>query len=104
MSQANLLVAGGAKPGNDQIAMLIEQEEPVAVRDQKRVGPAFFARACGRLKGLPQPISRVGLEPAQLPIAADAVDIVAFEKRSADDAVQTVGELGLLALGFPLPN
>src|SRR5438876_10796476 len=45
---ADLLVALGAQPGDDQITLLVDQEEAVAILDEKDVAGVGFLAVVGR--------------------------------------------------------
>src|ERR1017187_7686397 len=99
---ADLLVALGSEPGDDQITLFIEQEKTVLILDNEGVGPArFLAVGGGGAEGFPKPLSAGGLEAAQLAVAANAVDISVLQERRAQGAVQSVGILFAHALALP---
>src|SRR5207244_1444730 len=56
------------------------------------------------LMGRPNPLARVGLETAQLAIAAHAVDVAVLDERRGYDAVQAVGFLRHFAGALAAPG
>jgi hypothetical protein len=52
---ADLLVAFGRQPGDDQITLLVEEEEAVLILDNEGIGPArFLAVGGGWRQGFPK--------------------------------------------------
>src|SRR5262249_3274808 len=65
--------------------------------------PAFFF-VRGGLERFPDAFAGVGLEAAQLAVAAHAVDVAVLDDRGRHDGVQAVGLVGKLALAFAAPK
>src|SRR5205807_1317571 len=68
---AEFLIARGRQVGDDQIAVLVGEEESISVRDDEGVGPPHRARiAAGGGERLPNLLTRLGLETAELAVGA----------------------------------
>src|SRR5262249_15871130 len=74
MGTVDLLVALRRKFRQDQVALVVEDHETVALWHEEGGAAVGLLAAGGRI-GLPKLLTRVGLEAAQLTIGADAVDV-----------------------------
>ena len=68
---------------------------------EKGVGPARLHSAASGREILPDPLAGVGSQAAQLPVAANAVDVVVLKKRCRHDAVQLFCVFFAGALALP---
>src|SRR5207249_285526 len=89
MRAADLFIALGTQLRDDEIALLIRQEKPIAVHDNEGRRPALLFAAGGN-KSLPYTLARIGFEAAELAIAARAVDVAVTDERRCDDTVQRI--------------
>src|SRR5207248_2743654 len=69
----DLLVPLRRQPGDDQVALVVEEEEAVALPHQERGRQEGLLPRRRGPEVLPHLLSGVGLETAQLPAPADAV-------------------------------
>src|SRR5437868_5355071 len=69
VSTAQLFIALRRKPGDDEVALFVEDKEAVFVLDQERVGPALLL-AARRLEGFPDAVA-FEIETTKLAVAAD---------------------------------
>ena len=102
MRPAEFLVTTRAEPGDNEVALFIRQKEHLAVLDKEGVGPAHWLAVGGGGKGFPEALARIGLETAQLAVAAHTVDVSVLQERGGDDRVQAIGFL--LAAAFAPPE
>src|ERR1041384_6852506 len=100
MRAADFFVTFGTELRDNEIAFFVGQKEAITIFDDERRGPAHFF-ATGRFKTFPDAFAGVGVEAAELAVAAHAVNVAAIEERRAHDAVQTVGVPFTLALAAP---
>src|SRR6516165_395911 len=93
---ADFLVFLWRQASNDQIASLVEEENPVPLGNQKGVAPAErFTH--NWFVSLPNAFAGVGFDAAQFAVAAHAIDMAVFDERSVHDTMESVGALGFFA-------
>ena len=101
----DLLITLRRQPGDEQVALLIEQKEAVALRRQEGVGPAhgFLPRPGGR-EVRPHALAVLHVQATQFAVAVHAIDAVALDERGGHDGVQFVRLVGLFSSPFAAPQ
>src|SRR5260221_1864702 len=98
---ADFFVAFRRETGQDQVAQIVAQEKAVGVRHEEGVRRQGWLAAGGG-QGLPDPLAGVGLQAAQFPHAAYAVDVAVLDDWGTHDGVQGLSEFaGAGALFVP---
>ena len=96
-----LHVAGRGELRDDQIAVVVVHEVAVAMLHDGGATPAGLR---GHLGAHPEPFARPRIQPSQLAVAADAIDMVADDERRGDHGVQPVGLVRKAVAARPLPE
>src|ERR1044071_2593058 len=101
MSAADFIVTLGREPGDNEISLLIEQEESVAVLYDESVAPADgFAIGRG-FERFPEARTGLGIEAAKLPVAAHAIDVTVLQEWRAHHGVEVSSILLARLLRLP---
>src|SRR5438477_11652623 len=101
MRSADFLVTFRAQPGDDQIALFVEEEKPVAVFHDEGIGPADRFAGSGCLEGFPNAFSSSCFQAAQLAVTANAINIIVLEKWCAHNGIKMRGILLARLFGPP---
>src|SRR5262249_16567069 len=103
---ADFFVSFRREPGDDEVALFIEQDRPVPLLHQESVFPTVFAFlvAAGGLERLPDPLAGLKPQTAHLAIATDTVDIPIPDEGRRHDDVQVRRLIWPFALALPFPN
>src|SRR5712691_1589702 len=86
---ADLLVAGGIRLHDDELAAIVVDEQPITVAHDEPRGPA--GPLLGHRLRFPQTLSGRRPQTPELAVAADAVDSITDDHRRRDRRVQAVG-------------
>src|SRR6266849_6751666 len=96
---ADLLIAGGIRLHDDELAAIVVDEQPIAIAHDEPGGPA--GPLPGHRLGFPQTLAGRRPQTPELAVAADAVDVIADDHRRRDRRVQAVGLNLVVGLALP---
>src|SRR5260370_42308085 len=88
MSPADFFIALGSQPRDNQIPLLREQEEAIAVLGDEDIRAANHFLGAVRFEGRPLAFAGGRLDAAQFTVARTAVYIAVLEERRGEDAVK----------------